>query len=97
MVVIVSVVLPDVLPAEIFVGFSAQVEPESPAATTQVKFTSAGKAAPAGAVARLSVTLAAVPAMICTVPGVARLTTKSMLVRENAAGVPTPMTVAVTL
>ena len=71
MVVIVSVVLPDVLPAEIFVGLSAHDILVSDAGTAQVKFTSAGKAEPAGVVVRLKTTVAGVPAVICTVVDVA--------------------------
>jgi hypothetical protein len=67
----VNVVLPDVLPAEVFAGLSAQVAPESDAGAAQLKFTSAGKAEPAGVVVRLSTTVAGVPAVICTVVDVA--------------------------
>lgn len=67
----VSVVLPDVLPTDVFAGLREQVAPVSDEGAEQLYCTSAGKAVAAGVVVRFRVTLLGVPAVICTVPALA--------------------------
>jgi hypothetical protein len=89
-VVIVSTVEPFTLPAAIFVGFSAQVAPESPAGTAHVKFTSAGNGELAGVVVKFNVTVAGAPAVTVTLPEVAWVKIKSVTLNAKFPEVPPP-------
>lgn len=79
-VLIVSVVaLPDGLPAIIVAGPIEQVVAASPSGTAQPKLTSMGIGIFDGFVTTSSMTVAATPRVICTVPGVTMATLISTL------------------